>query len=208
MEQETKRKVIHISMGFLSLLLVFPRWVAILFVLGALFFVLVIARPSVWNTGFEMMASRLEDQNAGRLHGPLLYVIMVLLSVIFLDLRVAAVVFCQMAFGDGLANVIGTKYGVHRFKRLNGKSVGGTITFLISAFISSVIIFSWVSSNPAVQPWIPILSIRSVGLSQISISCFLTSVICAAFELTTGEIVNDNISVPVAAGAVLTLLLK
>ncbi|MFW9778298.1 MAG: diacylglycerol/polyprenol kinase family protein [Candidatus Heimdallarchaeota archaeon] len=212
MEQETKRKIIHISMGFLSLLLgIFPRWMSVLCVLVALFFVGIIARPSVWKMGFDVMASRVEDRDSGTLHGPILYVLMVLLSVIFLDLRVAAAVFVIMAFGDGLANVVGTRYGVHRFEQLNGKSFEGFITFLGSAFVCSVFIVSWVSMNPAVNPWIPLFEIRSVeqlSLDQIGITCFQTSLVCAIIELTTGNFVNDNISVPIIAGALLTILLK
>jgi dolichol kinase len=201
MEQETKRKAIHISMGFLSLLIgIFPRWMTILCVLVALFFVGVIARPSVWKTGFEAMASRSEDQDSGKLRGPLLYVFMVLLSVIFLDLRVAAAVF-----------VVGMRFGAHRFEQLNGKSLEGFITFLIFSFVCSIFIVSWVSMNPAFNTWIPILEIRSVEqlpLNQITLSCFVTSAVCAVVELMTGEFINDNISVPVVAGTMLTLLLK
>ncbi|MHA1207428.1 MAG: hypothetical protein ACTSSO_07665, partial [Candidatus Hodarchaeales archaeon] len=69
MDQETKRKSVHISMGFLTILIaIFPRWLIILCVLIALFFILVIARPTVWKKSFDAMASREEDVSSGYLH--------------------------------------------------------------------------------------------------------------------------------------------
>ena len=117
-------------MGSLTLLLGFlPRWLAIIAVLIALFFILVVARPSVWKTGFESMASREIDRQTGLLQGPTLYIIMVLILVVFFDLRIAGAVFAIMAFGDGFANVIGTRFGHHRFERFQNKSLEGFIAF-------------------------------------------------------------------------------
>jgi dolichol kinase len=210
MERETKRKVIHISMGFLTLLLsIFPRWLAIIFVLVALFFVLVIARPSVWKRGFDAMASREEDQDSGLLHGPVLYVFMVLLLVIFLDLRIAATVFAIMAFGDGLANVIGSRYG-HSIEKLQNKSIEGFFAFLFFAFISGTIVFFLVSFNQFqnIKPWLEFLTIpEKINEIYVVFCCFLVSVIGALTELLTSRLINDNISVPVICGALLTVLL-
>ncbi len=210
MERETKRKIIHISMGFLSLLLIiFPRWLAIIFVLIALFFVLVIARPSVWKRGFDAMASREEDQDSGLLHGPMLYVFMMLLAVIFLDLRVAATVFVIMAFGDGLANVIGSRYG-HGIERFQNKSIEGFLTFVFFAFLSGTIIFFLVSLNQFqnIKPWLEFLTIpEKIDQNYAVFCCFFVSIIAALTELLTGHFINDNISVPVISGTLLTILL-
>ena len=212
MDQETKRKSVHISMGFLTILIaMFPRWLIILCVLIALFFILVIARPAVWKKSFDAMASREEDVSSGYLHGPLLYILMVLFSVILLDLRVAAGVFCIMAFGDGFANVIGTRIGKHKFEQFDQKSLEGFLAFIFFAFISSTLAFFLVSSNPDINPWISILSIKNpqeIILGYVLLVNLIVSVIAATIELTTSEKINDNISVPIVAGVLLTLLLK
>jgi dolichol kinase len=212
MEKETKRKIIHITMGFLTILLgFFPRLLAILAVLIALFFVLVIARPNVWQKGFESMASREEDQKSGFLHGPALYVFMVLLLVIFFDLRIAAAVFAIMAFGDGLANVIGTKFGRHRFEAFQNKSIEGTAAFICFAFLTSTLAFFWASINPDFSPWLSVLMIQNPEIldsAYIIICCFVVSVIAAFIEFLTGHIINDNISVPISASFILTILFK
>ncbi len=197
-------------MGLLTLLLViFPRWLAIIFVIGALFFVLIIARPTVWKKGFEAMASREEDQNSGLLQGPTLYVFMVLLLVIFLDLRIAGAVFAIMAFGDGFANVIGSRYG-HPIKKLRGKSIVGFFAFLLFAFLLSMIVFFLISLNQFqnITPWLDFLKIpEELNQSYIIFCCFIISLIAASLELLTGHIINDNISVPVVSGSLLTILL-
>ena len=197
-------------MGLLTLLLaIFPRWLAIIFVIAALFFVLIIARPTVWKKGFEAMASREEDQNSGLLQGPTLYVLMVFLLVIFLDLRIAGAVFAIMAFGDGFANVIGSRYG-HPIKKLNDKSVVGFFTFLLFAFLSSIFVFFLISLNQFqnITPWLDFLKIsEELNQSYIIFCCFIISLIAASLELLTGHIINDNISVPVVSGSLLTILL-
>ena len=212
MDQETKRKSVHISMGFLNLLIaIFPRWLLIICVLIALFFILVVARPKVWKGSFNAMASREEDVSSGYLHGPLLYVLMVLISVIFLDLRVASGVFCIMAFGDGFANVIGTRFGKHKFEQYNNKSFEGFLAFVVFAFISSTFAFLLVSINPEINPWISILSIKDpqdIILGYVVLVNLIVSVIAATIELTTSQKLNDNISVPIVSGILLTLLLK
>ncbi len=212
MEKETKRKVIHISMGFLTILLgFFPRWLAIIAVLVALFFVLVIARPSVWKLGFESMASRDEDQTSGFLYGPTLYVIMVLILVIFFDLRVAGAIFAIMAFGDGFANVIGTRFGLHRYERFQNKSIEGFLAFIIFSFITSVPVFFWISLNPNPDTiaWIPFLLIKEVLYpTQIIFMCLFISIVAAIIEFTTSKYLNDNVSVPMIGGILLTFFLK
>ncbi len=212
MEQETKRKIIHISMGFLALLLIiFPRWLALIFVLIALGFILVIARPSVWKSGFDAMASREEDQRSGLLHGPTLYIIMVLILILFFDMRIAGAVFAIMAFGDGFANVIGTRFGKHRYPTFENKSFEGLIAFIFFAFISSSLAFLLISVNPDYASWIQLLNIKEpTEISSLNVFsiCFIVSTIAGLIELTSSRILNDNITVPIISGFLMTLLLN
>ena len=212
MDREMKRKTIHISMGFLSLLLaVFPRWLSIFCILIALFFILVIARPTGWQKSFEAMASRQRDVESGYLYGPLLYILMVLIAVALYDLRVAAAVFCIMAFGDGFANVIGSKFGKHRYQRFQNKSLEGFIAFIVFSFIFGTASFFIVSINAEVSSWLPILDIKNpseIVFINVAVIIFIVSIISAFIELLTSELINDNISVPLISGILLTVLLK
>jgi len=212
MDREMKRKTIHISMGFLALLLaIFPRWLSILCILIALFFILVIARPTGWQRSFEAMASRERDLESGYLYGPLLYILMVLIAVVLYDLRVAATVFCIMAFGDGFANVIGSKFGKHRYQSFQDKSLEGFIAFIVFAFIFGTISFFIVSINPEFSSWLPILKIKNpseIVFINAVVVIFIVSIISAFIELLTTDLINDNISVPLISGILLTFLLK
>lgn len=212
MDRELKRKTIHISMGFLIILLaLFPRWLSIICVLIALFFILVVARPSMWKRSFDAMASREEDVKTGLLYGPLLYILMVLLATIIYDLRVAAAVFTVMAFGDGFANVVGSKFGRHRYERFDNKSLEGFLAFIFFAFISSFIGFLIVSINTDVSTWINFLNIKSpeeIVLPYLAVVLLLNSVVTAIIEIAASRKINDNIAVPIVTGILLTILLK
>ncbi|PWI48400.1 hypothetical protein CEE45_06620 [Candidatus Heimdallarchaeota archaeon B3_Heim] len=212
MDQETKRKTIHIGFGFLTpLIAILPRMLLVLITTVALFFIIVIARPTMWKKGFEAMASRERDIRTGYLYGPLLYILMVLISVTFLDLRIAASVFCIMAFGDGFANVIGTRFGKHRYQRFQNKSVEGFLAFFLAAFISSTFIFFLVSINPEFAPIFDLFSIRdpqTIIVYYFLLVNILVSLLSAIIELTTGDKLNDNLTVPIISGLLLTFLLK
>ncbi len=212
MDQETKRKTIHIGFGFLTpLIAILPRMLLILITIVALFFIIVIARPSMWKKGFEAMASRERDIRTGYLYGPLLYILMVLILVTFLDLRIAASVFCMMAFGDGFANVVGTRFGNHRYQRFQNKSAEGFLAFFLAAFISSTFIFFLVSINPEFAPILDLFSIRdpqTIIVSYFLLVNMFVSLLSAIIELTTGDKLNDNLTVPIISGLLLTFLLK
>ena len=212
MDQEIKRKTIHIGFGLLTpLIAVFPRIILILITLFALFFIIVVARPTVWKRGFEAMASRERDVKTGYLYGPLLYIFMVMVSVTFLDLRIAASVFCIMAFGDGFANVIGSRFGTHRYKRFQNKSAEGFLAFLIAAFITSSILFFLVSGNPEITPLLDFFIIKeplAINEYYFLIVNLFVCFIAALLELITGDKINDNLTVPIISGLLLTSLLK
>ncbi len=212
LDQETKRKTIHIGFGFLTpLIAVLPRLILILITLIALFFIIVIARPTRWKKGFEAMASRERDVKTGYLYGPLLYILMVMISVTFLDLRIAASVFCIMAFGDGFANVIGSRFGRHRYERFQNKSLEGFTAFLIAAFISSSFLFVLVGVNPEFSPFLEIFSIKDPQKLNGYYFLLINLLIClisAIIELTTGDKLNDNLTVPIISGILFTVLLK
>jgi len=207
MDQETKRKFVHISMGFWTIaMVVFPRILAILVILAALFFILILARPEVWKVAFDSLASREDEKKAGFLKGPVLYVIMALISFTFLDLRVASTVFAMMAFGDGFANVIGSRYGQHRFTSFNNRSFEGFISFIVFAFLSGVLVFYLVSLNPDPYPWLAIFRIKEIVQDfQVILVILGVSIIAALTELFSKGILNDNVTVPFVTGILLTI---
>lgn len=127
----------------------------------------------------------------------------VLLAMFFKDKVLFAAGMLQMGLSDGLAAVIGTRYGKKTsFKILgNKKSWHGTATF----FVCSVAIMSWAiweSGAFNVQTTFNVLSIKEVW--QTVVFAVLCSVPITVLELT-GKHGIDNITVPLATAYLLSI---
>ena len=71
--------------------------------------------------------------------GPLVYAF-VLLTACLLGWRTvpAAVAVCQMAVGDGLADIFGRRFGDTKWPFLESKSLAGSAAFVLGAFLASL----------------------------------------------------------------------
>ncbi len=205
-ESELKRKLVHIGNGTWILVLAFiPRWLAIMAVLAALFLVLSM-NSRMWKKAFDAMAREI-DRQLGILVGPLIYVVVVLVLVIFFDVRVAGAAFAMMAFGDGFAGLIGTYKGKHELWK--GKSIEGTMSFLFFGFTFSslsVLLIQQFNPNPA-----PLFLVELFGIViPASVVDFLVimgvvTVMAAVLELFGGSVLDDNALVPLCVAVLLTL---
>jgi len=198
MDSEMKRKVIHIGNGFWAFSLAFlSRPIALIVIIVALFLVLVIFRPTVWNRVFEAMA-RPRDYELGVLIGPSLYIVVVFLVVLLFDFRIAAAAFAMLAFGDGLATVIGTKLG--KLKTRSGKTWEGFAAFVVFGSIFTSLAFLVVDIfNDGKAGWalIPDLILNDIPDYPVVLVLILgISVIAGLAELYFGQYLDDNILVP------------
>lgn len=95
-----------------------------------------------------------------------------------------------MAVGDGLADLVGRRYGKHKWRAGGTKSVEGTAAFAVSAFAASMALIGWFHcfGSLAVSP--------AAAAARVA----LVSVACAAVELApSSSFGDDNLNVPVAA---------
>jgi dolichol kinase len=100
----------------------------------------------------------------------------------------AIVAVSQMAVGDGLADIIGRRFGSKKWFCNDQKSYAGSVAFVIGATVASMGLLRWLGFPAPLAPLVAI------------------SVICALVEvLLTG--VDDNVSVPLV-GALLALGLR
>lgn len=217
MEDEFKRKGIHIFNGFWVILLpFFDRFIAVGLVLLAFGFVFLLARPNskihpVFSKAFESMA-RPEDRQKGFLVGPTIYVVMVLILVLFFDFRVAGAIFAILAFGDGFATVIGIKFGSH--KLYHNKSLEGTIAFFAFSLVSGVTIFVLINqfNTPGagliLVPFLILPAIASINVEEIFTIFTILSLILALVELYLGDFINDNYLIPIVGSTILFMLLQ
>ena len=185
------RKLYHAAGGLFLLglyLLLGPEkafFVYLLLFLGILAFDLARLRlPSLNAWALERMGTLLRPGEADTLSGSPTYILGVALSLFLFDLPVAIAAVLFLVFGDVAATIIGEYWGKTRFL---GKSFEGTAAFVVAAFAAGLV---------------P----RLYGLSLSFFVLFAGAVTAAIVELLTPRRLNDNLTIPLISGAVMTLL--
>lgn len=82
------------------------------------------------------VAARKRDENKFVL-GPVTLVVGILLAAIFLPLEPASVGIYALAFGDGLASLVGRIFGKVTIPGAKGKTVAGSLACFVAVFIST-----------------------------------------------------------------------
>lgn len=134
------------------------------------------------------------------LGGPLIYCVVLLAASLF-GWRVepaAVVAVTQMAVGDGLADIIGRRFGQrHKWPFAPDKSYAGSLAFVLGGFAATVCLLRWFEVAHCfafVRPW-----------PEIAAIVLFISLACALVELV--PVADDNISVPVVGALLASLLL-
>ena len=134
------------------------------------------------------------------LGGPMVYTIVLLVCTLFgWRSLVSAVAVCQMAIGDGMADVVGRRVGKTRWPKwlepTGKKSVEGSAAFAFFAFLSS---------------WLFVVLFGLAGMTALTPAAavpplLLISALTAIVELP--KFGDDNFNVPLAAAALAVALL-
>ena len=199
---ENARQWVHIASGLFALMLrVLNGWQSAALAAAALVFnVLLLPRVG----GKQLY--RPADHARGFPLGILLYPLSVLLLTLAFPSRldIAAAAWGILAFGDGFATLIG-----HRWTRPSAsvpnsavssgripwnrdKSIAGTLAFIVFGGLAGVALAWWI--RPAVVPMPPL---------AFTLAAPLAAAVIAALVETIPIRLDDNISVPAAAAAVL-----
>lgn len=192
MFSETARQIVHMSMGVFALLLrVLTWWQAALCALAALLFNAFVLPRAGGRT-----IVRPADASRGYPFGILVYPVSVLLLILAFPARldIAAGAWGILAFGDGAATLVGTRWGRHRLSWNPGKTVEGLLAFIIAGGGAAVFLTWWTA--PAIAPR-PALAFILVAPLVAAVAAGLVETIPIALD--------DNLSVPAAAGGVLWL---
>lgn len=198
---EHARQWVHIGSGLFALLLRFMTWWqgAALAAFALLFNAVVLPRVG----GRRLY--RPTDEARGFPLGILLYPLAVLGLILAFPARpdIAAVAWAVLAFGDGAATLAGHwSQSIDRRRESlsrplpwnREKTIAGTLAFVVFAAAGGVALAMW--TRPAVEPMPPWTWI---------ICAPIAAAIAAAFVETLPVRLDDNISVPVTAAAVLWL---
>ncbi|MDX1413136.1 MAG: hypothetical protein R3293_03040 [Candidatus Promineifilaceae bacterium] len=128
------RKVVHIGVGMLSWTLPFLFSEPWLFLLGCLAFSIITLLD--WHYGFFAAMASSSRSNLGTVYFPLVAGVVVYHFWDYPPLMVGALM--PLTWGDGLAPVIGRKYGRHQYQvRQTTRSLEGSLGFFIAAFVAT-----------------------------------------------------------------------
>lgn len=189
---ESARQWVHIgSAGFALLLRVLSWWQAAVMAAGALVFNLLVL-PRVGGRRLY----RPTDEARGFPLGILLYPLSVLLLILTFSSRldIVAMAWGILAFGDGAATLIGRRMGRQRLPWNLDKTIAGTLGFVVCGSAGAIGLAWW--TRPAVVPPPP------MGFVMLA---SVTAAVAAALVESIPVRLDDNISVPATAGAVLWL---
>jgi uncharacterized protein (TIGR00297 family) len=187
---ETARQVIHMTMGGFALLLRYLAWwhAAPLAAAALAFNVFVLPRIG----GRRLY--REPDIARGFPAGILLYPTSVLLLILIFPHRldIVAAAWGILAFGDGAATIVGRAAGRERIPWNREKTVVGTTTLFAVGGVAGTLLAIW--CRPSVAPEPPL---------WFSLGAPIAAALAAALVETIPVRLDDNVSVPATAAAVL-----
>ena len=187
------RKLYHV-LGGLALLGVYlylgPRQafpVYLLLLAGILVFDLTRLRhPGFGAWAMKSMGSLLRPGEAATISGSPAYVLGVALTLYLFDLPIATAAVLFLIFGDVCASIIGEQWGKTKFR---DKSLEGTAAFVVAG-LAAALLYRLFGETPP-------FALLACGV-----------VTAAIVEIFTPRRLNDNLTIPLAAAAIMTILGK
>lgn len=179
--KELFRKTIHICSSFVPIFLYHYYWLTIILLCCALVLYLIseclrlkgISVPLI--AKITETAARKRDENKFVM-GPVTLVLGILIVSLLLPVKYATVGIFALAFGDGLASLVGRMIGKVTIPGSHGKTVAGSLTCFMAVYISS---FCWCKNC-------------FTSLILASLAMFIEMLPIADF---------DNIIIPIAIGS-------
>jgi dolichol kinase len=134
------------------------------------------------------------------LQGPFIYVVILFFAIVlgFRDNLSPMIALSTMAAGDGMADIIGRRFGkTNKWFFSERKSIAGTLAFIIAASVSSTLLAMWFQSTGMV--------LTGLSLTDMIQRIVIISSLSAVVELL--PIFDDNWSVPITAALLASFLL-
>jgi uncharacterized protein (TIGR00297 family) len=192
---EAKRKLVHVAVGGFAFLLRFLTWPQAALMAVAAFAFNLYLLPRIGGRGLW----RTPDHERGFPIGILLYPLAVLALILVFrhELWIAAAVWGILAFGDGMATVVGMAAGGPRLPWNPAKGWAGSLAFVLFGTIGASLLIAWTLRLPMASAASPRVLALTVPLA----------VLCALVE-SAPTTLDDNVTVPLAGAVVLPLLVQ
>jgi uncharacterized protein (TIGR00297 family) len=190
---DTRRPWVHVAFGAAALLLSFLHWYqAVILAAAAIMFNIRLLRKSAG----DRLRRPLELQQAVPA-GIVLYPTSILIMLLMLPGRpdIVAAAWGILAVGDGAATLAGRRYGATKWPWNRQKSVAGSVALIIAGGAAGAFLCWWCRSVIIPPPYL-----------WFSTAGPLAAAIVAAAVETVPIRLNDNLSVPLSAAAVLWAL--
>jgi len=189
---EDARQMVHIAMGGFALLFRYLSWWQAAMLAGAAVAFNVVVLPRLGKRLY-----RPADRARRFAVGIVLYPVSILLLVLLFPdrLDIAAAAWGILAAGDGMATLVGRRLGRRRIPWNHEKSVAGTVALFLGGGLAGAALAWWCRPNvmPPAYLW-------------FSLGAPFAAALVAAFVETIPVRLDDNVSVPAAAAAVLWTL--
>ncbi len=189
---ELLRKLVHMAVGLLAFLLAYlgPLGGALCALAAVLSNVFVLPRIG----GKKMW--REHETASGRSLGIVLYPLAVLLLILVFwrRLEIAAAIWGILAFGDGMASLVGMTVGGPRLPWNPRKTWSGSLAYVIFGTLGATTLLCWTVARQAGG--------GEIELGFAALACLVTALF-AAFIESQPQGIDDNVSVPFLAGLVL-----
>lgn len=182
---EVPRQLVHIGVGASALSLRFLTWQqAVAMAVAAILFNLFVL-PHLTDRVF-----RPGDRDRLWTTGIVLYPLAVLCLIVFFRERLdlAAAAWGILAAGDGMATLVGTTVRSPRLKWNHEKSVAGLVAFVAAGATAAVGLLVWTTGEP---------------LTATVVVMGIVAAVAAGLVETIPITLDDNLTVPLAAGAAL-----
>ncbi|MEM8930689.1 MAG: TIGR00297 family protein [Acidobacteriota bacterium] len=188
--RELARKIVHMGVGLIAFSVVFlgPLYSALLALAAVLMNVFVLPRA-----GGKLLWRQAETERDFSL-GIVLYpaAVLALILVFWNHLEIAAAVWGILAFGDGMASLVGMTVGGPKLPWNARKTWSGTLAYTVFGTIGAATLLWWTLDRGGEPYWLPYLIVAA----------FVTAVFSALIESQPIEL-DDNVSVPLLAGLML-----
>jgi uncharacterized protein (TIGR00297 family) len=190
---EAKRKLLHMAVGGFAFLLRVLTWPQAALMAAAAFLHNWLVLPRIGGRALW----REDERGRGYARGILIYPLAVLALVLWFrsELWMAAAAWAVLAFGDGMASLLGQALGGPRLPWNARKGWAGSLAFVVFGTLGAALLAAWTLR-------LPLASALSPTLLGIMLPLALFCALVESLDTT----LDDNVTVPLAAALALPLL--